>query len=375
MSNDNDSANAKHSASPDESAEPTQVSGDALSRLMAEHTSPDEVEQPPAPGGYGCPPTEKQYKLGQSGNRKGRPKGRKNWKKLLVEVLGEKVRISEHGKTRQITKAEAIVKAAMRRAVQGDSKSAAGIISLAEKLGHIQDKSHIAQEYGIVIIPRRCETHEEWERLHGAAARGDKYFRADGTSKSAPVTRPFTIDVGDRLMQEGNLEEALATYRRALKICESQLEKDEGNEKAWARYCDIFERLGILANSFLLAYKFSWSLEVIDEAIACAKCAAPEKLVEPKFSPVPWLEATRFLALLFMERIDEGRQIYMRYSSLKVAILEESGASSEAYWLSVTLLPLFSFLRKKGLDHPIYAEIEAAAAVKKIKPHPRLADF
>ena len=114
---------------------------------------------------------------------------------------------------------------------------------------------------------------------------------------------------------------------------------------------------------------------MIDEAIACAKRAAPADKVESKFSPVPWLEATRLLVLLFLDRNDEWRQIYMRHSSLKVVILEENGASSEAYWLSVTLLPLFSFLRRKGLDHPVFAEIEAAAAAKTIKPHPGLAEL
>lgn len=258
----------------------------------------------------------------------------------------------------------------MRRAVQGDSKSAAGIISLAEKLGQLQDKSRLAQECGIIIIPRRCESHEEWERLYGADARGDKYFSRDGLPKRAPVTRPFTVEAGDRLHKEGKLEDALATYRRALKLCESTLEKDGSNEEAWTKYRDISERLEYVANSFLYQYKFSRSLEVIDEAIACAQRAAPPDLVSDAVSPVPWLEATRFLALVFLNRADEARQIYQRYACLQVVMIEEDDTTSEANWLSTTLLPAFAYLRRKGLDHPVFAKIEAAAAAKAIKPHP-----
>src|SRR5688572_26046955 len=102
MTNDRDSANDEN-APPSEPVETTPGGADALSRVMSEHTSPDDVEPPPIPAGYGFPPADKQYRLGQTGNRKGRPKGRKNWKKLLLEVLSEKVRISENGKIRQIT--------------------------------------------------------------------------------------------------------------------------------------------------------------------------------------------------------------------------------------------------------------------------------
>ena len=344
---------------------------DPVARMMSDHTSPD-VEPPAPPSGYGCPPINTQYRLGQSGNRKGRPKGSRNWKTVLLEVLSEKVKINDNGKVRQISKAEAIVKTAMRRAVQGDAKSAASIISLAQKLREIDDPSRLAKECGIAIVPRRCETHEEWERLYGADARGEKYFRSDGSPKPPTVTRPFTIETGDRLVREGKLDEALGTYRRALKLCETQLKRDENDEQAWNKYRVVYERLGSLALCFLLEYKFAQALEVIEQAIECATCAAPPDLVDDKVSPVPWLEATHILVLLFLNRAEEGRRIYLRYSSLKVTLLKQNGPTSEVYWLSVTLLPIFPFLRRKGLNHPVFREIEAAAAAKGIKPDPEL---
>ena len=39
--------------------------------------------------GYGKPPRKSQFKPGQSGNPKGRPKGRKGFSTILVEELSE----------------------------------------------------------------------------------------------------------------------------------------------------------------------------------------------------------------------------------------------------------------------------------------------
>jgi len=52
---------------------------------MANHTDkPDDYEV-----GYGKPPKHGQFKPGQSGNPKGRPKGRKNFPVLLEMCLNK----------------------------------------------------------------------------------------------------------------------------------------------------------------------------------------------------------------------------------------------------------------------------------------------
>src|SRR2546423_2320441 len=59
--------------------------------------------------GYGSPPQAHQFKPGQSGNPRGRPKGAKNEATILRELLNRKIQIREGGRTRKITVLEAIL--------------------------------------------------------------------------------------------------------------------------------------------------------------------------------------------------------------------------------------------------------------------------
>jgi hypothetical protein len=52
--------------------------------------------------GYGKPPQRTQFKPGNSGNPRGRPKGTKNLKTDLMEELGEKILVHEGDRARRI---------------------------------------------------------------------------------------------------------------------------------------------------------------------------------------------------------------------------------------------------------------------------------
>ena len=73
--------------------------------------------------GYGKPPKDTQFKKGQSGNPKGRPKGTKNFKSDLMEELSELVLISEDGKQRPVSKQRALLKRAMQKGLEGDIRA------------------------------------------------------------------------------------------------------------------------------------------------------------------------------------------------------------------------------------------------------------
>jgi hypothetical protein len=82
-----------------------------------------EQEDPKGKVGYKQPPRHSRFQRGQSGNPKGRPKGSKNFATVLEKELRSKVLITENGKRKRITKAEAIAKQAVNRAANGDPKA------------------------------------------------------------------------------------------------------------------------------------------------------------------------------------------------------------------------------------------------------------
>jgi hypothetical protein len=75
--------------------------------------------------GYGRPPRHTQFKPGQSGNPRGRPKGAKSEADILNALLNRKITIQERGRARQITVMEGAYRAITQNALKGDLKAAA----------------------------------------------------------------------------------------------------------------------------------------------------------------------------------------------------------------------------------------------------------
>ena len=80
-------------------------------------------------GGYGKPPSHTQFVRGQSGNPKGRPRGSQNLSTILNKVGRERVKVTENGRTRYITKFEATILQLVNKAVAGDLNAARVLLS------------------------------------------------------------------------------------------------------------------------------------------------------------------------------------------------------------------------------------------------------
>ena len=78
--------------------------------------------------GYRSPPREHQFRPGQSGYRKGRPKGSKNTPTLLREILDRKIEVRSASAIRKISVREAILTRFTESALKGDTKSAAFLL-------------------------------------------------------------------------------------------------------------------------------------------------------------------------------------------------------------------------------------------------------
>src|SRR5947209_9969415 len=75
--------------------------------------------------GYKKPPLHTQFKPGQSGNPKGRPKKVATLPEVVSKELRARVPIVSNGKRKKISLLEAIVKQHLNKAAGGDSKAAA----------------------------------------------------------------------------------------------------------------------------------------------------------------------------------------------------------------------------------------------------------
>lgn len=69
--------------------------------------------------GYCRPPRGHQFKPGQSGNPKGRPKKNNNFAEDILEEMSEVITIQENGKLKKITKKRALAKRLVADSLSG----------------------------------------------------------------------------------------------------------------------------------------------------------------------------------------------------------------------------------------------------------------
>jgi tetratricopeptide (TPR) repeat protein len=151
------------------------------------------------------------------------------------------------------------------------------------------------------------------------------------------------MKVGEVLEAQRNLGEALKSYRDSLAIWE-RLTADDPRNLQWQRDLQSWaEKVGGLAYRFVLAGDFARGLECADQAISMA----PEKI---------WLYANRAHALMFLERVEEARVLYLQYRGAR-------NVYDNKTWEDIVLED-FAELRKSGLTRPLMDEIEKLLAAK-----------
>lgn len=83
--------------------------------------------------GYGRPPKHTQFKKGQSGNPRGRPKGARNLETILESELDRAVTVTEGGKKRKVSAQHAVVMTVVAKALRGDLRAVKQLVDLIEK--------------------------------------------------------------------------------------------------------------------------------------------------------------------------------------------------------------------------------------------------
>lgn len=105
--------------------------------------------------GYGKPPKHSQFKKGRSGNPKGRPKGAKGVVASIKREMERKVTIREGGQKVTISKAEAVAKRILAKALSGD----AGALKLLLQFDaeQVQQVEIGGEQSGQTILPDQTD--------------------------------------------------------------------------------------------------------------------------------------------------------------------------------------------------------------------------
>ena len=111
--------------------------------------------------GYGRPPQSKQFKKGQSGNPKGRPRHSKNVATLAREALYAQVEVTENGRRRRVSKLEVGFKQLANRIAKGDLVAIRLLLTIPG-----------VQRELVELSSSRPLTPEAWERV-ASLVRGD----------------------------------------------------------------------------------------------------------------------------------------------------------------------------------------------------------
>jgi hypothetical protein len=81
--------------------------------------------------GRGKPPEHTRFRKGQSGNPKGRPKGRRDFNKEIEEVLSAHVVVTENGRPRKVSSRMATLMRLREKALKGDGRAMDRLLELA----------------------------------------------------------------------------------------------------------------------------------------------------------------------------------------------------------------------------------------------------
>lgn len=96
--------------------------------------------------GYRHPPKSTQFKPGQSGNPKGRPRGTRSVGAILQDIIGRKVPVTESGRTRKLTVLEVALRRLSNDAMRGDQSAIKFLLSMVDRYGQSPEATFAFEE-------------------------------------------------------------------------------------------------------------------------------------------------------------------------------------------------------------------------------------
>lgn len=144
--------------------------------------------------GYGKPPKSTQFKKGQSGNPKGRPKGSFSLTTEIESELNQKVTVTEQGQQRTVPKRRVIAKQLVNKAASGDLKATNLVLSHSISSRLSDRRVPLVQEEERLRLPIHHKTLESVvERIRSCHAQvsfgSHAELDAEPVRKSSPPRR------------------------------------------------------------------------------------------------------------------------------------------------------------------------------------------
>ncbi|GJL97188.1 MAG: hypothetical protein DHS20C06_10050 [Hyphobacterium sp.] len=146
--------------------------------------------------GYGKPPKERQFKPGQSGNPKGRPKGARGLKQVVRAALDDEVNLVVGGQETRKTKREVVVLKLIQKAASGDVRAIDSILNLDQKFDIAEEAREAFLDPDKLDAEYR-EVLENYVAEQAAANQASKPTRKSSAKKPAPeksARRPVKKD-------------------------------------------------------------------------------------------------------------------------------------------------------------------------------------
>jgi len=116
--------------------------------------------------GYKKPPKSGQFKTGQSGNPKGRPKGRKSMNVIIDDVLRKKVTLREGGKSKKVSQIEALIRRVMNDGLKGNSRATDQVLKLLQMMSSIAEQSALSDDGTTPDLAADLDAIEQLLALH-----------------------------------------------------------------------------------------------------------------------------------------------------------------------------------------------------------------
>jgi hypothetical protein len=153
-------------------------------------------DDPKYPVGYKKPPRQTQFKPGQSGNAKGRPKGAKNFATVFEKELRTPIDVTENGKRKRMSKREAVAKQAVNKAVTGDPKA---IVVVLNEARFYENQNQLPVPQDAIVSPEDQIVMDNIVRRIRQAdpAVPDPHPPSDPPSEDQPDRPPQSNDEGE----------------------------------------------------------------------------------------------------------------------------------------------------------------------------------